>query len=85
VGGRADLLAVREDERVAVEIETGQSDVLASVRNCLRSKVQRVTIVATDPNALAKIERELARGKLLVPGRVQVVLGPSGKGASSRP
>lgn len=72
-GGRVDVLALRNGERVAIEIETGKSDVIANVRNCLRSGFERVIVVATDDEALGKVERELATAGLIVPGRVRIV------------
>lgn len=74
MGGRVDVLARRNGDRVAIEIETGKSDAIANVRNCLRSGFERVIVVATDNEALSKVERELADARLIVPGRVRIVL-----------
>ncbi len=73
-GGRVDVLARRNGERVAIEVETGKSGAAANVRNCLRSGFERVIVVATDNEALAKVERELAEARLIVPGRVRIGL-----------
>ena len=73
-GGQADVLASRDGERVAIEVETGKSDVVANVRNDLRSGFKNVIVVATDKGALTKVERELAAAGLIIPGRVQIVL-----------
>jgi hypothetical protein len=72
-----DVLAVSPDgtERVGVEIETGQSDVVRNVRNGLLSGYDRVIVVSCDGDATRKIERALAGAGLLVPGRVVVVVG----------
>jgi len=71
-GGRVDVLASKNGERVAIEIETGKSDAVANVKNCLRSGFKRIIVVATNDEALAKVERELAAAGLIVPGRVRV-------------
>ncbi len=73
-GGRVDLVARERDESVAIEIETGQSDVLANVRRCLRARFDRVIVVVTSEKAFMKIERILAREGLLLPRRIQLVL-----------
>ena len=73
-GGRVDVLASKNGEHVTIEVETGKSDVVANVRNCLRSAFQSVIVVATDGTALEKVERELAKARLIVPGRVGTVL-----------
>ena len=75
--GRMDLLAWRASESVesvAVEIETGKSDVVSNVKRDLREEVRKVLVVATDEGALKKVERQLAEEVLLIPGRVEVVL-----------
>jgi len=71
-GGRVDVLAVKDDEKIGIEIETGKSDVVKNVRNCLRSGFSKVIVVATDRGALKKVERQLAKEGLLVPSRVRV-------------
>jgi len=46
--GRAiDLLAVKDGRRLAIEVETGKSDVAANVRKCLGTGVDKVVVVAT--------------------------------------
>ncbi len=73
--GRMDVLAVRDEERIAVEVETGRSDVVANVRRDLREGVSRVQVVATDVGARQKVERALLKEGLVIPGRVEVVVG----------
>ena len=73
-GGRVDVLATRAGERVGIEIETGESDVVANVRNGLRSRFGRVIVVVTDETALARVERQIASAGLLIPGRIEIVL-----------
>ena len=73
-GGQVDVLASRDGERLAIELETGKSGVVANVRNDLHSGFKNVIVVATDKGALTTIERELAAAGLIIPGRVQIVL-----------
>ena len=70
-----DISATRGSENVAIEIETGKSDVVANVKRDLLCGVHKVVVVATDQQALEKIERQLAKASLLIPGRVEVGLG----------
>ena len=72
--GRVDVLAKRGNESVAIEVETGKSDVMKNVRQNLRSGFGRVLVVATDEAALGRVERQLAKAGLIIPGRVELVL-----------
>ncbi len=74
VGGQVDVYASKEAERVGIEVETGKSDVVGNVKNCLLSNFDRALVVATDEAAMAKVERQLGKAGLLIPGRVKVVL-----------
>ena len=69
-----DILARKGSERLAVEIETGKSDVVRNVRQNLKAGFTRVFVAATDETALSKVERQLARAELLIPKRVTVAL-----------
>lgn len=73
-GGNMDISATRGPESVAIEIETGKSHVVSNVKRDLLSGVQKAIVVATDEGALLKVERQLAKEGLLIPGRVVVVL-----------
>ncbi len=55
--GRVNVLVRKASASEAVEIETGKSDVVSNVKNCLLSKFARIVVVATDETALRKIER----------------------------
>lgn len=71
--GRVDVLARRNGESVAIEVETGKSDVVSNVRRALAEKLDRVVVVATDEVAYKKVERELAEAGLLIAGKVELV------------
>ena len=72
--GNVDVLALRDGESVAIEVETGKSDVVRNVQQNLLSKFDKILVVATDKKALAKIEKELAHAGLIIPERVEIVL-----------
>jgi predicted RecB family endonuclease len=72
--GRVDVVARREKEKIAIEIETGKSDFIRNVRQDLAAKYNKVIVVATDKSAFKKIETKLAQARLLIPGRVEIVL-----------
>jgi hypothetical protein len=78
--GRVDVLAVkptenaaRVSESVAIEVETGKSDVVKNVKEDLLSGFGRVLVVCTDEKALKKVEKELARAGVMGTGRIEVV------------
>ncbi|MCZ6653621.1 MAG: hypothetical protein O7D91_11415 [Planctomycetota bacterium] len=59
---------------MAIEIETGKSDAVSNVKNCLLSGFEKVIVVATDEQALRKVERDLAQVGLIIPTRIQLLL-----------
>lgn len=70
--GNVDVLAVKDGRRVAIEVETGKSNIIRNVKQNLLSAFDKVVIVATDKKALGKVERELARAGLLGSERIEV-------------
>ena len=76
-GGKVDVLAFDETRTIGIEIETGKSDVVSNVRNGLRSKFDRLIVVAVGKSALSQIENLLAKQNLLIPARIEVVTAPS--------
>ena len=74
INGRVDVLATKASETVAIEIETGKSDIAWNVKQNLLSKFNKVLVVATDEQALRKVEKELARARLLIPSKVKIVV-----------
>ncbi|WP_231936508.1 helicase HerA domain-containing protein [Bythopirellula polymerisocia] len=74
-GGKMDISASRASEKVSIEIETGKSDVVTNVKRDLLSGAQTVFVVATDETAFGKLEQKLAKERLLIPNRVELVEG----------
>lgn len=50
---------------LAIEVETGKSDVVWNVKNCMRSRFDKVIVVATDDLAFKKVERDIAKAGLM--------------------
>ncbi|MGD0089207.1 MAG: ATP-binding protein [Planctomycetota bacterium] len=57
--GCVDLCATRDDERLAVEIETGASDIKGNLRKALEDGFSGVVLVAVTPDAVLKVENLL--------------------------
>jgi hypothetical protein len=73
-GGRVDVAGRKGGKSIAIEIETGKSDVVWNVQQDLLSRFSSVLVVATDEGALDRVERQLAKAGLIVPKRIKVVL-----------
>jgi energy-coupling factor transporter ATP-binding protein EcfA2 len=58
--GAVDLLAERPGERVAIEIETGKSDIPANLAKIKKGGFDRVVLVATSPEAVSLCQRAIA-------------------------
>ncbi|MCC6678626.1 MAG: hypothetical protein IT436_15945 [Phycisphaerales bacterium] len=71
--GFADVVGIQGKSSIAVEVETGRSDVVANARLGLLGGYGRVVVAVTDRAVLGRVESDLARAGLLVPGRVEVV------------
>jgi predicted RecB family endonuclease len=74
--GNVDVLAAKDGKTIAIEVETGKSDVVRNVKQDLLSEFDKVLVVATDEKALRKVEQELAQVGLIIPGKVEVGLLP---------
>lgn len=58
--GIIDLLATRAGERIAVEIETGKSDVHQNITKLEHTNFDRLIVLATSPSATAVCQRAIA-------------------------
>lgn len=72
--GRVDVVACKENQRVAIEIETGKSNFIRNIQQDLAAKYNKVLVVATDKSAFERIEKKLTQAELLITGRVELVL-----------
>lgn len=67
-----DLVARKNQEAVAIEIESGQSDVEENVRKCLAAEYQRVIVVITSRRLVPAVWRKLQIVERLPLDRVEV-------------
>ena len=72
--GRVDVVARKENMKIAIEIETGKSNYLRNVQQDLAAKYNKVIVIATDKSAFNKIEKQLAQAGLLIAGRIEIYL-----------
>jgi predicted RecB family endonuclease len=59
--GVVDLVAENDRERVAIEVETGRSDIAENTRKLAGAPFDRIVLVATSPAAVEACQRALAR------------------------
>ncbi|MFH1110728.1 MAG: hypothetical protein V1790_16255 [Planctomycetota bacterium] len=57
--GIVDVVAARANERLAIEIETGKSDIKMNIEKTRQSGFDRVILVATSPSAISACQRAL--------------------------
>jgi hypothetical protein len=74
ISGRVDVVARKDNLKIAVEVETGKSDFMRNLRQDMTAKYDKIIVVATDKNALEKIEKSLAKEGLIIPNRIQIEL-----------
>lgn len=72
--GQTDVVAKKDEEKIAIEIETGKSDYIRNLKQSLLANFDKIIIVATSPTAFKQIERCLIVEGLLMPVRVELVL-----------
>ena len=67
ISGWVDVVARKDKEKIAVEVETGLSDFLRNIRQDLVARYDKIIVVATDKSAFEKIEKSIAKEGLLIP------------------
>jgi len=61
--GTIDLLAERPGERIAIEIETGKSDIAGNLAKLRTAGFDRIIFVATSPTAVTACQKAIAKAK----------------------
>ena len=61
--GAVDLVAQRPGERVAVEVETGKSDIMANLEKVQAAGFDRIILLATSPTAMAACQKAIDAAK----------------------
>lgn len=74
ISGRVDVVARKDNQKLAIEIETGKSDFLRNIRQDLVAKYGKIIVVATDKSAFEKIKKSIAKEGLIIPDKVQIEL-----------
>jgi hypothetical protein len=75
ISGRTDVVARKDNQKIAIEVETGKSDFMRNIRQDLLAKYDRILVVVTDQKAFKMIEKELAKAGLLGLEKIRMVLG----------
>ena len=57
--GAIDLLAERGGESVAIEIETGKSDIKTNLKNIIKADFDRAIVLSTSPEAVTACQKAL--------------------------
>lgn len=65
INGRADIIATKKDKRIAIEIETGKSNILANIQRNMKAGFDEMVCVATDRTVERKIRKLLVGEGLL--------------------
>ncbi|MFC1551922.1 hypothetical protein ACFL6P_05080 [Candidatus Latescibacterota bacterium] len=71
-GKTVDLTAKKDNKKIALEIETGRSDILANVKKCLENDFDKIVIVATTEQAEKKVQQILKEASLYQNPRIQI-------------
>lgn len=72
--GRMDILARNSTESVAIEIETGKSDVAQNVHQDLASGATRIIVIATEKKILPHLQQQLIQSGLWPHDQITVVV-----------
>ena len=57
--GAIDLLAARPGEKIAVEVETGKSDIKQNLTHMKKKEFDKLIMVATSPNAVSACQKAI--------------------------
>jgi ATP-dependent helicase/DNAse subunit B len=74
ISGRTDVVARKDNQKIAIEIETGKSDFMRNIRQDLSARYDKIIVVATDKSAYEKIEKSLAKEGMIIPTKIQIEL-----------
>ncbi len=72
--GRVDVVASKDGEKIAIEIETSKSNFIQNVKQDLLAKYDKILVVATDKLVFEKIEKKLAKKGFLGISKIKLIL-----------
>lgn len=78
-GKTVDLLATNDDQVIAIEIETGKSDILANIKKCLTQPYQRIILVAINEKVEEMIMRLLDENHLSTNKHIKLLCARRGE------
>jgi len=73
-GKTVDLVARNHNKCIAIEIETGRSDILANIYKCLQANFDNLVIIATSKKTFEKIKTLLINNKLIQNHKIKLQL-----------
>ena len=65
INGRPDIIVINEGKKVAVEIETGKSDIAHNINKAIKAGFDEIICVATNRFAEDKIKQEIEKNKIV--------------------
>ncbi|HCJ67490.1 MAG TPA: hypothetical protein DHV62_09300, partial [Elusimicrobia bacterium] len=74
VNGNVDVLVINGDKKIAVEVETGKSDVIRNIEKCLKAGIDEIVIVAVTSHVKERIERDLRKRNSVADGKAKIIL-----------
>ncbi len=72
-GKTVDVVATKNNKHVAIEIETGRSDILININKCLQYSFDKIILVAVNEQAETKIKKIIRENNLGDNNKLKVV------------
>ena len=71
--GAIDILAARPGEKVAVEVETGKSDIKTNLNKIIKADFDRIVLVATSPSAVNSCQKIMDDAREKTKSRIELL------------
>jgi len=71
-GKTVDIVATKDNERIAIEVETGRSDILANVEKCIADNFDKIILVATTEQSEIKVNNILKSTLLFQNQKIEI-------------
>lgn len=71
-GQSVDLVAQNDNKKIAIEIETGRSDILRNIEKCIAEDFQKIMVIATNDQAELKIYQIINDHDLSQESRIEI-------------
>ncbi len=65
-GKEIDIVVEKDNEKIAIEIETGKSDAYANIQKCLDANVDKILCLTTKPELKIKIREKIQNNNVAV-------------------